>query len=104
MHTFIHLYTYYHIYIYIYIYILSDHVKCYRDEILFNINPVGSFPGYAVVKDQPDPQCRSHPVPKQPVEGDNIPDTWSGHVLRLKYDSPVCGNTTLVEKVINYNV
>ncbi|XP_041371996.1 EGF-like domain-containing protein 2 [Gigantopelta aegis] len=73
-------------------------VKCSTDEIIFNINPVGNFSGYASVKDENKPECRSTPVPSPPVGGDGIPDTWEGHVLRLIFNSSTCGKIEKVDK------
>ena len=43
------------------------------------------------------PECRSALVPNPPIADDEIPDTWEGHVLRVKYENSKCGKTGIQE-------
>ncbi|XP_041372242.1 delta-like protein C [Gigantopelta aegis] len=73
-------------------------IKCSTSEIIFNINPVGLFEGFAFVADRLNVSaCRSSPVPSPPIDDDGIPDTWEGHVLRLKFDNSICGKIDPVQ-------
>ncbi|XP_041371844.1 EGF-like domain-containing protein 1 [Gigantopelta aegis] len=66
-------------------------VLCQDQEILFNINPVGTFHGSAFLENmEHKSQCRGFPISDEGVDG--IPESWEGYVVRIPHNSIHCGS------------